>query len=96
MTGAVVTPRVTGIVINSPLDGVTFGLGEKIMVTLEFNAPVAAPRGAHLALTVGNATHRLNALGVGNRVYKSNYGFRYVVRASDRDADGIGIAPPTG
>ena len=92
VTGAVVTPRVTGIVINSPLDGVTFGLGEKIMVTLEFNAPVAAPRGAHLALTVGNATHRLNALGVGNRVYKSNYGFRYVVRASDRDADGIGIA----
>ncbi len=92
VTGAVVTPRVTSISINGPLNGVTFGLGEKIMVTLQFNAPVAASRGAHLALTVGNATHRLNARGVGPRVYKSNYGFQYVVQASDRDADGIGIA----
>ena len=92
VTGAVVTPRVTRISINGPLNGVTFGLGEKIKVTLEFNAPVAAPRGAHLALTVGGATHRLNALGVGPRIYKSNYGFSYVVQASDRDADGIGIA----
>ena len=83
-----VPPSVTGMWISSPQGGDTWLAGEEMQIQVTFNEPVRVTGPPRLALTIGDRTAFANYdWHGGDRVQ-----FRYVVLATDRDADGISIA----
>ena len=83
-------PLVTGLSITSTpaLTTETYGAGEHIDVTVEFNVPVRAARLPQLEIVVGSNKRQA--------VYSSGSGtnslvFRYTVTSDDTDMDGISI-----
>ena len=90
--GSTVSPtRVRAVYINSePSSGDTYGAGETIRVAVRFIRPIAVTGTPRLALTIGTATRTVDMDFVNDD--KLGVVFRYVVRAEDRDGDGIGIA----
>ncbi len=74
----VTVPRVEAV----RLGGGTRGLGDVIHVAVDFTKPVKVTGSPQLALTIGGRTRLAT--------YSRGY-FRYTVRATDRDGDGIGI-----
>ncbi len=91
VTGAIVTPRVTGVsVIFVPRSNQTFTLGEEIQVRVRFDVPIVGSGGSpRLALAIGNATHRPSGQVL---TATRELQFSHTVGPSDRDADGISIA----
>lgn len=84
-------PRVESVSFaGGPARGDTYELGEKVEVTVRFNRPVEWSEGrTELALTVGDHTRyaRAHSISFNDRDLR----FFYVVRADDRDADGISV-----
>ena len=96
-TGANTRPAarsgVSGISVSSPSSGDTYAVGETIEVTvsLSWRAILASGTGPTLALAIGAQTRQASmVLGGGNQY--TSLTFRYVVQASDADADGLSIA----
>ena len=84
----VTAPEVAGLWFNAqPQDGETYRLGEVIDVVIAFSVGVEVTGDPQLALLIGE--RRVPA------VLRDHEGdllwFRYVVRAEDRDSDGIGV-----
>ena len=75
---------------SSPLIGDTYAVGERISVDVSFSEPVRVTGAPQLALTIGAA---IRAIGIDD-IWDNREGFtfRYVVQATDMDADGISIA----
>ena len=82
-------PAVTGVAVESaPPAGRTYGRGAAILVRVTFDRVVMVTGSPQLALTIGTETRQaayLSGSGTPDLV------FRYVVRAGDRDPDGISI-----
>ena len=83
-------PRVQRISFaNSPEQGDTFELGEKIEVTVRFDRTVElANTTLKLALTVGDGTRYAQSYSITN---EQELNFYYRIGADDHDADGISI-----
>ena len=81
-------PTVTDFVFTSrPLSGDTFGPDEEVRVILTFSEPVVVTGDLRLVLQMGNQARSADLFAaLGNRA-----AFRYFVKASDRDDDGISI-----
>ena len=87
--GKTSAPAVSSISFSgSPAGGSTYALGEKIQVQVEFDRPVTVTGTPQVALAIGSHT-RAAAFSSISGITAS---FGYTVQASDRDADGIGIA----
>ncbi len=87
--GKSTAPAVSSISFSgSPAGGDTYARGEKIQVQVEFDRPVKVTGTPQVALAIGSHT-RAAAFSSISGITAS---FAYTVQASDRDADGIGIA----
>ncbi len=87
----VVGPKVVGVTLGGTARGANgvFLRGDEIEATVEFHEPAAVTGTPRLALAVGSAVrHADYASGSGT----TRLVFRYAVRASDADADGIGAS----
>ena len=85
-----VSPTVERVLLRSrPHDGTAYGAGEWIEAWVYFSQRVQIEGNPQLAITVGSQTRQaaLHARGL------TLFGFRYLVQASDMDADGVSIAP---
>ena len=83
-----VAPEVTGVRIYSrPQDGIAYGVGEQIRVSVRFSHVVRVRGRPALALTVGTTTRPVSLLSSNRRTLF----FRYTVRPGDLDPDGISI-----
>ena len=83
----------SGLTLNTPSSGDTYAIGETIEATVTFSGDlvVVGGSGPQLALSIGDSTRQATwTAGGGNR--HGSFTFRYVVQASDMDADGISIA----
>ena len=82
-------PAVTQVAItSSPASGDTYQAGEQIVVRIDFNLVNVVVTGApRLVLTIGTGTGQASYAGAGTTWLQ----FRYTVRATDADADGISI-----
>ena len=76
--------RVSG---NLPLSGDTFGLGDAVTANVTFSKPVVVTGDLRLVLQMGNQARSADLYAV--RADRAL--FRYFVKASDRDDDGISI-----
>ena len=88
--GKTTAPAVSSISFaGSPAGGDTYERGERIEVRVEFDRPVTVTGTPRVALAIGGATRAaaFTSLRLGTTA-----SFAYTVQASDRDADGIGIA----
>ena len=96
----VVTPKVESVTITSrprragdgngfPVYGDTYGVGELIVVRVDFDKPVRTTGKPQVAIVIGGDTRQATYTG---RVfpYRSTF-FEYVVQAGDTDSDGISI-----
>ena len=70
-----------------PRDGVAYGTGEEIRVSVEFTGPTEASRAVQLELDVGGYRRRAGLFGTNT----SSLWFSYTVQSWDRDSDGISI-----
>ena len=80
-------PTVTRVRVAPPLSGDTFGPGEEIRVQVVFSKPVAVSGNPRLVLRMGNAARATDLFSAGGQAMW----FRYYVKATDRDDDGISI-----
>ena len=81
-------PEVTGLWFGThPQEGDTFGWGEAIEVGVEFDIEIEVTGRPQLALEIDG--HRVQAFLSG--IWRDALSFHYVVRAEDRDPDGIGV-----
>ena len=72
---------------NSPLSGDTFGPGEEVRAQVAFSKPMVVTGDLRLVLQMGNQARSADLYFVSvDRLF-----FRYYVKASDRDDDGISI-----
>ncbi len=80
---------------SRPEDGITYGAGEEIRVSVHFAGPVEVAGAPALDLEVGDFTRQVAWNGRGSKsVCDGGYKrleFEYVVQADDRDPDGISI-----
>ncbi len=87
-------PVVTRVAfVNSPGSGDTYGPGDWIQARVWFSKPVVVSGEPRLVLRMGDQT-RSTDLYRGRRLNEAlvtSVSFRYLVKASDRDDDGIGI-----
>ena len=81
-------PSVSGVTIRNPQSGDTFGVGEFIEIWVGFDEDVVSTGSGSLALMIGSNLRQAPSVGLGSR----SLGFRYLVRATDLDTDGISIA----
>ena len=90
--GASVTaPVVTGVrIVNSPVSGDTYELGEVIEVRVDFNRTVTVTGTPRLALGIGSQTRQVDFYCCGGS--RTALWFHYVVQASDSDTDGLSVA----
>ena len=97
--GMVAAPKIAAVAFSNrpwrlddrgvPAYGDTLGVGEGIVVTVDFDRYVRVAGTPQIELDIGGKTRRASHRGPaprGERVY-----FEYVVQADDMDADGIGI-----
>ena len=89
VNGSVDPPlAVTRVQLNSrPLSGDTFGPGDEVQTTVTFSKPVVVTGDPRLVLQMGNQARSAELYAV--RADRAS--FRYFVKASDRDDDGISI-----
>ena len=82
-------PAVADVSIRTrPASGDTYGAGERIEVDVQFSIEVVVTGSPWLALTIGSATAQADYLsGSGGK----SLSFRYTVRATDADTDGLSI-----
>ena len=82
-------PAVADVSIRTrPASGDTYGAGERIEVEVQFSIEVVVTGSPWLALTIGSATAQADYLaGSGEK----SLSFRYTVRATDADTDGLSI-----
>ncbi len=94
-------PTVTGLSLNGPISGDTYGLAEEIAVWVVFDLAVDVTGSPQLVLMVGGQERRADYTGrrfslgpvTGNRQFEERHMvFRYRVQSSDVDSDGITIA----
>lgn len=86
--GSATAVEVAGLRFSSePRDGETYRLGEGIEVTVQFGLEVEVTGDPQLALEIGSRrVHAALRYHEGDTLW-----FRYVVRAGDRDSDGVGV-----
>lgn len=86
--GSATAVEVAGLRFSSePRDGETYRLGEGIEVTVQFGLEVEVTGDPQLALEIGSRrVHAALRYQEGDTLW-----FRYVVRARDRDSDGVGV-----
>ena len=72
---------------SRPASGDTYGADERITVHVAFSEPVTVTGEPRLMLQMGNQTRSTDLY----RVTGNTLGFRYYVKASDHDDDGVGI-----
>ena len=89
VNGSVDPPlAVTRVQLNSrPLSGDTFGPGDEVQATVTFSKPVAVTGDPRLVLQMGNQARSADLFAVSAERAR----FRYFVKASDSDGDGISI-----
>ena len=88
ITAGTAAPTVTGVyIISSPSSGDTFGPGEQVNATVAFSKPVVVTGDPRLVLQMGDQARSADLFFVSAYLAV----FRYFVKASDRDDDGIGI-----
>ena len=75
-------------VVSHPLSGDTFGPGEEVRAVATFSEPVVVTGDPRLVLQMGDQTRSAELFSV---FADRRLSFRYFVKASDRDDDGIGI-----
>ena len=82
-------PVVKNIFFNSPEDGDTYQLGEKIELLVEFHRPVAVTGMPRLSITIGTQARQ----AVYTRLWEDGRSlqFSYTVQEGDRDEDGFSI-----
>ena len=80
-------PTVTRVDLSSPLSGDTFGPGDQVNAIVHFSKPVVVTGDPRLVLQMGDQTRSVDLFSV----FAERLNFRYFVKASDRDDDGIGI-----
>ena len=80
-------PTVTSVNVSRPLGGDTFGPGAEVTATVAFSKPVVVTGDLRLVLQMGNQARSADLY----RVSADRAFFRYFVKASDRDDDGISI-----
>ena len=82
-------PTVSGVgITSSPDSGDTYELGEAIVVRVTFDRAVDVTGTPQAAMTIGSTTRQADYFsGTGS----ANLRFRYSVRSSDSDSDGIAI-----
>ncbi len=79
---------VTGVgFLNRPANGDTYGPGDEIAAVVEFNRPFAVTGDPRLVLQIGGRTRSADLYFT----RPDSLWFRYYVKASDVDDDGIGI-----
>ena len=85
-------PAVSRLFFSSqPAHGDTYQFGEAIRVAVVFDRPVTVTGSPQVALTIGSGTGAA-VFSSGTRSGISSLSFEYLVQASDRDTDGVGIA----
>ncbi len=87
-------PVVTRVAFaNRPGSGDTYGPGDWIQARVWFSKPVVVSGEPRLVLRMGDQTRStdLYSGGLLNEALATSVSFRYLVKASDRDDDGIGI-----
>ncbi len=100
--GVVTAPAVTAIYLDNhvpPPTGDTYVIGERIRVWVEFDKEVIVRGSPRVALTIGGETRQAHYSGFsvavtpdgGTIVDKDVLSFDYLVQATDRDEDGVGI-----
>ena len=72
---------------TGPADGVTYGLGEQILVNVEFDKQVAVRGRPQVELDVGGSPRQAALFRVGSPIVQ----FQYIVQSGDLDGDGIAI-----
>ena len=82
-------PKVTGVLMASPVVGDTFELGELIWVQVQFSALVDVGGTPQLALGIGAQTRQADYAWDTGGLHLT---FLYTVQASDVDIDGISVA----
>ena len=85
-------PHARWMWFNEPAEGDTYLRGERVVVTFGFDRATAVdPVGGRprIALQVGDSTRYATYVGVARTL--THFTFEYVVQATDRDADGLGI-----
>ena len=86
----VAAPRVMSVFfITYPARDDTYRLAETIEVEVEFDRAVTTTGSPQVALTIGSETRYATLFGWGSR----SLHFDYTVQQTDRDGDGISIAP---
>ncbi len=81
-------PVVSGVEFAStPASDSTYGLGELVYITVEFDRPISSTGSPQLALTIGSQTRQARSWSYG----RDRLSFRYDIQASDMDSDGISI-----
>ena len=85
----VIAPKVSNASIQSrPQNGMAYGAGEWIRVSVRFDREIAVSGTQQLALTIGSQTRR----AIHNATGTTTLWFRYAVQSDDTDGDGIAIA----
>ena len=104
VNGSLITrPVVNAIYLDNhvpPPSGDTYERGERVRVWVEFDRDVLVTGSPQVALTIGNQTRQaiysgystVAVPGGGTIVDEDVLSFDYLVQATDRDKDGIGIA----
>ena len=80
-------PAVEDVIIHGPLNPDTYGPGEQVDAFVTFSEPVVVTGEPSLELQIGNQARSADLFFVS----ADGLSFRYYVKASDRDDDGISI-----
>ena len=83
------SPTIASVELRAPVSGTAYTLGEPVIAVVTFSEAVTVSRTPQLALRVGGATKQ--AIRYGSTEGGVKQWFRYIVRAEDLDANGVGI-----
>ena len=81
------TPTVTRVYVNRPSSGDTYGPGDEVLASVNFSGPVAVTGEPRLVLRIGDQNRSTDLFNIRSDSLR----FRYFVKASDHDDDGISI-----
>ena len=87
-------PRVTGVAVTSePAGQRTYGIGDRIEVSVRFSEPVTVTNDANLKLVVSVGSDEVRADFDGFSDETDRLRFHYLVAEGDLDANGIAVGP---